>query len=206
MASLSTEISIRPARLEEAADLARLMGEGLNSRLNDLGPWFSTYLHRHFIESDHALCLVAERAGRRAGYAVFLVDRDRFYAEFKRRKGIAAGFMVLPWLLLPRNLATAVSGFFYSGRAHDADPAAELVSIVVAPEARRAGVGLVLTSAGIDALRDRGVAALKVTTPPDNAPANAMYARLGFEYVRTEPLYRNTPVNVYRYRLGRSAD
>lgn len=197
----SSEISTRPARIEEAADLARLMVEGLNSRLNDLGPWFVTYLHRHFIVSDHAVCLVAERAGRRAGYSVTFVDRDAFYSEFKRQKGLFAGLMVLPWLFRPKNISTALSGFLYSNKAGADDPVAELVSIVVAPEARRSGVGRVLIDAGLAALRDRGVDRMKVTTPPENAAANAMYERLGFRYLRTEPLYRDTKINVYCYDI-----
>lgn len=77
--------------------------------------------------------------------------------------------------------------------------------MVVAPEARRTGVGSAITFAVIDAMRERGVTTMKVTTPPDNAAANALYERWGFEYVRTDAFYHDTKVNVYFYRLDRPA-
>jgi len=192
---------IRPARPEEATGLARLLSEGLDSRLDDLGPWFVGYLYRHFIESDHAMCLVAERDGESVGCMASLVDRPAFYREFILRKGVLATLMVLPWLIRPRNIATALGGLSYSNRAAADDPPAELVSMVVSPAARRTGVGSALTAATLEGFRERGVRIVKVTTPTDNEAANALYVRDGFEFIRTDRLYRDVPVNVYWYRL-----
>lgn len=58
---------------------------------------------------------------------------------------------------------------------------AELLTVAVVPEARRAGVGASLvTAAGVTALV-RGAASMHLEVAEDNAPARALYAKLGYE-------------------------
>ena len=58
---------------------------------------------------------------------------------------------------------------------------AELLTVAVAPEARRKGVGASLvTSAGVAALV-RGAASMHLEVAEDNVAARALYAKLGFE-------------------------
>ncbi len=58
---------------------------------------------------------------------------------------------------------------------------AELLTVAVVPEARRRGVGASLvTSAGVAALV-RGAASMHLEVAEDNAPARALYAKLGYE-------------------------
>jgi ribosomal-protein-alanine N-acetyltransferase len=58
---------------------------------------------------------------------------------------------------------------------------AELLTVAVVPEARRKGVGASLVSAvGVAALV-RGAASMHLEVAEDNAPARALYSKLGYE-------------------------
>lgn len=58
---------------------------------------------------------------------------------------------------------------------------AELLTVAVVPEARRAGVGASLvTAAGVTALV-RGAASMHLEVAENNAAARALYAKLGYE-------------------------
>jgi len=195
------DLTIRPARTAEAKQLGQMMVAGLDSRLNDLGPWFVTFLHRHMVVSDYCICLVAERDGNVVGYGAAFTNTSQCYRDFLLKKGVLAGIMMLPWLVLPRNLRTALSGLTYSGKAPQNDPAAELVSLVVSPAARRSGVGQALFQHILAALDQRGITQLKITTSTENKGANAFYERQGSQYLRSEPLYHDAQLNVYVHHL-----
>jgi [ribosomal protein S18]-alanine N-acetyltransferase len=57
---------------------------------------------------------------------------------------------------------------------------AELLTVAVIPEARRKGVGAALTSAAAVAALVRGAKAMHLEVAEDNAPARALYAKLGY--------------------------
>ena len=66
---------------------------------------------------------------------------------------------------------------------------AEIITIAVDTRARRKGLGRALmTRAGAEALA-RGAEALFLEVAEDNAPAIALYRRLGFEEVGRRPAY-----------------
>ena len=190
-------VNIRPARIEEAPVMARLIGEGLNSRLNDLGPWFVNFLHRHMVASALCTCLVAETTNGIVGYAAALHSTSKFYREFFLKKGLIAGLLILPWLFTPKNIRTVINSTLYSGKAAQEDPEAELVSIVVLPEARGMGVGKKLFQGTINELKNACIPQLKITTPVDNKVANAMYLKQGCKHMRSEAFSHNVDVNVY---------
>lgn len=190
-------VTIRPASLKEAPVMAKMMGEGLDSRLSDLGPWFVKFLHRHMVASKYCACLVAQAENGIVGYAATLLSTKSFYREFFLQKGIVAGFLILPWLFTPKNIRTVLNAIRYSSQAGQDDPEAELASIVVLPEARGMGVGQKLYRRTIDELMNAGIAQLKISTPSDNKIANAMYLKQGCKYIRSEPFCHNVEVNVY---------
>jgi len=178
--------------------LARLMIEDFDgSRLVDLGPRFIALLHRHMVTSAHCICRVAEDAGRITGYIAVTPSTRAFYRDFVLRKGFLAACLVLPRMLQPAHLRTVLKGLTYFPQAPDVDPAAEIVSFVIGPAARRSGVGSALFQNAVEALQARGVQQLKIMTAVDNDAANAFYRRHGSRFVRSEPFYRDTRVNVY---------
>ena len=57
---------------------------------------------------------------------------------------------------------------------------AELLTIAVAPEARRAGIGRVILGRALDAARQRGAARMFLEVAADNTAAIALYQTGGF--------------------------
>jgi len=60
-------------------------------------------------------------------------------------------------------------------------PAADLHRLVVAPKARRQGVGAALVRAGVDAVRHLGARTVTLEVGYENEPAIALYQQVGFE-------------------------
>jgi mycothiol synthase len=69
-------------------------------------------------------------------------------------------------------------------------PYGEVYVVATNPKAVGRGLGSVLTSAGLVYLATRGVDEVILYVDGDNAPAIAVYERLGFTTVRTEVQYR----------------
>jgi mycothiol synthase len=103
--------------------------------------------------------------------------------------------MAEPWfdpdgffLAVPADAAAGerVLGFHWT-KAHDATPAyGEVYVVGVAPEARGTGLGGLLTLTGLRHLRARGLGEVILYVEADNAPAVAMYQRLGFTHADTD--------------------
>ena len=68
----------------------------------------------------------------------------------------------------------------------------DMMNVAVAPDYRRQGVGEKLILALVDALKERGSHWLMLEVRQSNAPARALYAKLGFAEVgRRKNYYRN---------------
>ena len=66
---------------------------------------------------------------------------------------------------------------------------AELLTLAVAPEARRAGVGRALLSRGLEAMRRKGAQRCYLEVAASNAPAIALYHASGFRECARRPGY-----------------
>jgi ribosomal-protein-alanine N-acetyltransferase len=65
----------------------------------------------------------------------------------------------------------------------------ELLRVAVAPDRRDRGIGRRLIEAGLARLRDEGVATCFLEVRPTNAPALALYERLGFARISRRRRY-----------------
>jgi ribosomal-protein-alanine N-acetyltransferase len=116
-------------------------------------------------EDWHALAaLLAEALG--AGHAAWSADALSGLVGDPRALCLVAG--------------APASGLAAARRAGDE---AELLTLAVAPRARRAGLGAALTNAIADWARDGGAQALFLEVAQDAAPAQRLYRRLGFAKV-----------------------
>ena len=195
--------TIRPARMADAPELARLMAEAISwGRLSELGHGFTTLMHRHMIASRHAICRVADRDGEILGYAAGATDTSKFYREFLWRRGAVAAIILAPKIFRARHRQTIIRSLTYFPEAHPDDPPAEMLSFAVRSRMKRSGVGKAIFAAISAEFRARGVKAVKFgTAEASNDAANAFYRRYGFELVRTAPFYGNSQVNVYVCRI-----
>lgn len=70
---------------------------------------------------------------------------------------------------------------------------ADMMNIAVAPDFRRQGIAEQLIFALIERLKDKGIIALLLEVRVSNAPAIALYEKLGFEQVGRRPRYYHNP-------------
>lgn len=83
---------------------------------------------------------------------------------------------------------------------------AELLRIATAPAARRCGIAAALLAAGLDRLRAGGAAACFLEVDAGNAPAIALYRRLGFVPSGRRPRYYPSGADALLMRLDLAAD
>ena len=79
-------------------------------------------------------------------------------------------------------------------------PSAEILSIVVAEDARGKGVGSALIGATLDEFERRGIRTVKVAVWAGNEPANSFYQQCGFELAATRE-HHGRPMNIYIVRI-----
>ena len=79
-----------------------------------------------------------------------------------------------------------VAGFVLSRRAASE---AEILTLIVRPNRRRQGIGRELMNAHLGRLGALGVSSVFLEVDERNAPARALYSRLGFEEVGARPAY-----------------
>ncbi len=96
---------------------------------------------------------------------------------------------------LAENTDGRVVGFHWT-KVHPANPnrfggqpVGEVYVVGVDPDAQGGGLGKALTLAGLRHLRRRGLEQVVLYVEGDNAPAVAVYRKLGFEVVETDVQY-----------------
>ena len=83
-----------------------------------------------------------------------------------------------------------VAGYVGSQTVLDA---ADMMNLAVAPDYRRQGIGQALVEALVEHLQKNKVIALLLEVRVSNAPAIALYERMGFEQVGRRPKYYHNP-------------
>ena len=83
-----------------------------------------------------------------------------------------------------------VAGYVGSQSVLDA---ADMMNIAVDPDFRRQGIAEQLILALVDKLKEKNVIALLLEVRVSNAPAIALYEKLGFEQVGRRPRYYHNP-------------
>ena len=70
---------------------------------------------------------------------------------------------------------------------------ADMMNLAVSPDFRRQGIGEALVKALVAHLQKKGIIVLLLEVRASNAPAIALYQRLGFEQVGRRPRYYHNP-------------
>jgi ribosomal protein S18 acetylase RimI-like enzyme len=186
-------VSVRVSDGAEAARVAHLHVEGLpDSLLAGLGPRFLTRLYLRIAQDPGSFLLVREHGGEVAGFVAGTVNTGALYRSFLRHDGLGAALSASGHLL--RHGRRAWDTLRYGRGAGDpSDPPAELLSLAVAADARRLGIGGQLVDAFVAELDRRGISTCRVTVGASNAAARALYAGAGFQDARTIEVHRGDP-------------
>jgi ribosomal protein S18 acetylase RimI-like enzyme len=191
-------MNIRPLSPPDAQQVARLHIDGIGTGfISSLGDEFVTKLYRAIAMSEFGFGLVAEYDGQILAFVAFTSDLSGLYKSVLRYGGIG-----LIWLLLRRTLSLqrikrVFQNVFYPSKTVKQDlPRAELLSVVVANEARGRGLATELVKKGLQECARRGIHNVKVLVAADNEPANKLYRRCGFE-IASRVDSHGTPSNVY---------
>jgi glycosyltransferase involved in cell wall biosynthesis/ribosomal protein S18 acetylase RimI-like enzyme len=198
-------VVVRPARVGDAAAMARLHADGMpDAFLPTLGPRFLARLYRALAADPEAVALVAEGADGVVGFAAGVPSVGGFYRRFGRGHGPAAALAAAPRLVRPgvarrlletvRYPATEVAG---NGNGVGRLPDAELLSIAVAPGYRAGGTGRALADGVLSGLAGRGVDHIKVVVGAANQGANRFYAKVGFSPAGHLTVHQGTPSIVW---------
>lgn len=191
------DVRIRPARVTDAASMARLHRASMPTAfLPALGDRFLRRLYRAMVLDPEAVTLVADEGGHMVGFAAGVPSVGAFYRRFVRRDGLAAGLAAAPRLVRPSVMSRVFETARYPS-SMEGVPDAELLSIAVDDTRRSNGVGNALADGIARGLAARGVPAFKVVVGADNAGANRFYERIGFTFAGEIAVHDGVPSNVW---------
>lgn len=183
---VGTEADVYLAATMHASEI----GEGF---LPSLGRPFLARLYRRIVRAPRSFLLVADDDGRAVGFVAGSEDVGALYRAFLLHDGAAAALRALPRIV--RSARRVVETLRYP--AGDADlPAAELLAIAVAPDARGRGIGHALVDAFTAELRRRHVEAARVVVAADNDGAVRVYQACGFKPAARIEVHKGTTSQV----------
>jgi ribosomal protein S18 acetylase RimI-like enzyme len=190
-----TPVTVRTGHAGDAPAVAALhaerIGEGF---LVTLGPRFLRRLYRRIALAPDAVLVIADSGGRVVGFVAAASSTRRLYGQFLRRDALPAGLAAAPAVLrAPRQVWETLR---YGSADEDDLPAAEILSIAVAPDASGQGIGGALLCAAQRELTQLGAAEARVVTAVDNEAALAMYEHAGFRRRRRTEVHSGVPQEV----------
>jgi ribosomal protein S18 acetylase RimI-like enzyme len=127
---------------------------------------------------------VAQEDGKVLGFVAFTTNLSKLYKSVILKKGCRFALLLAGKMFSLKRIKKMFETLFYPSRVKKLDlPCSELLSIVVAEEARGRGVATELVKKGLEACRTRGIAKVKVLVGATNEPANKLYQNCSFELV-----------------------
>jgi len=142
---------------------------------------------------------ITTRAFTEADIEEFVAVNNRAFSWHPEQSGLnEAGVretMSEPWFdpdgFRLFHLNQRLAGFCWT-KIHDtaAQPMGEIYVIAIDPDFHGRGLGAPMTLAGLEWLTSRGMSTGMLYVESDNAPANAVYSRLGFVQHHTDRAYR----------------
>ena len=176
-------LKFRDITIQDAAEFANLHIEGINTGfISSLGIDFVTALYEAITQSEDSFGFVARENNKILGFVVFTANLSKLYKSVILKKGCRFALLLAGKMFSLKRIKTMFETLFYPRRVKKLDlPHAELLSIIVAEEARGKGLATELVKKGLEACRLRGIEKVKVLVGADNEPANKLYLHCGFE-------------------------
>jgi len=152
--------------------------------ISSMGIDFVTSLYDAIVKSKSSLGVVAVRNEKVIGFVSFTTNLNKLYKSIIRRKGLKFALLLAGNVLSLRRIKKIFETLFYPSRIKKMNlPAAELLSIAVAPEEQRKGLAGQLIEKGLRLYRKTGVDKVKVLIGADNKAGNKLYLKTGFELI-----------------------
>ena len=208
------EIAVRAAVKADAARVAELHATGINEGfLATLGPRFLRRLYERMVASRRAFVLVAydpreDRATDGPATVGFVAGTDSvsgLYREFLLKDGLIAAIASAPHLIrsIPRLFETVRYGVKDEGPEQPASiTETELLSLSVAPEARRRGAGALLVDSFRTTAVRSGSLSARVVVGATNEAAIRLYRSAGFVEAERFELHPGTASLLLRADLS----
>jgi glycosyltransferase involved in cell wall biosynthesis/ribosomal protein S18 acetylase RimI-like enzyme len=173
------DLIVEPAEPKDVVEVARLhqkmIGTGF---LSSLGSRFLSVLYRALVEDQRSSLFVARDGDVVVGFIAGTSNTTEFYKRFMRRFFLPALWAILPTLFRPSRWRRIAESLMYGGE--DSGVPAELLSMAVAPSARRRGLGATLVRRLLEWSQEMGVPEMKVIVGEENSAAVSLYQSCGF--------------------------
>ena len=168
---------------QSAQEIAKLHAECIPTGfISSLGSRFVSQLYAGIAGCRHAFCLVAVEHGHVVGFIAGAESVGRVYKSVILRRGLFMLSSLLRFVFSGRTIRKIFQTLLYPSRSSDY-PAAEILSVAVASDARRKGIGTMLMRAALEEFERRGISEAKLAVAADNAPANRYYLKEGFHRI-----------------------
>ena len=179
-------VTIEIMKKEDASEVARLHISGIKTGfISSLGLKFVTALYEVISPRERSFCVVAKEDGKILGFAAFNSDVNRLLRTVIAQNGIRFIWLLGRKLISAALIKKIVNTILYPIRTRNLDlPPAELLSTVVTEEARGRGIATMLIQAGLKECVIRGLTKIKLLVISQNEPANKLYLKNGFKFVR----------------------
>ena len=186
-------------KTEHARQIAKLHIEGINRGfISSLGIDFVTALYEAIAENESCFGIVSETE-EVLGFVAFTKDINQLYKSIIRKKGLRFVFLLARKMLSFTRIKRVFETLLYPNKVKDDEmnlPESELLSIVVAPQARRAGQATELIMKGFEHCSNYAINRVKVMVAADNKAANKLYQKCGFEFAKQIDSH-GVPSNIY---------
>lgn len=168
---------------KHASEIGKLHIEGISAGfISSLGIDFVTALYGVIAQSKSSFGFVAKEEGSVLGFVAFTTNINKLYKSVILKKGLHFAFLLAGKMFSLHRIKKVFETLFYPSRIKKLElPAAELLSIVVAPESRGKGLGRQLLQKGLAECAKRNIDKVKVLVGADNKPVNNLYLKCGFE-------------------------
>lgn len=186
----------------EISSIAKLHVQAFpNFFLSSLGTAFLEEFYAGFLVDETAIVSVArDSSGKPIAVAVGSTEPTGFFRRLLMRRWwgftvASLGACVRNPLVLPRLLG----GLLYRGGNSRPPSSALLSSICVSPDCQGEGLGLLILNAWSARAKHMGAKSAYLTTDAENnAAANGLYLRAGWELIRTARNGQGRAMNMYR--------
>lgn len=196
----SDDCSVQVLSGDHAAACAELHRTGIDSGfLSSLGLGFLKQLYAAIPSCPAGFGFVwQDDTGEILGFVACSEATGRLYKQALLRRGVRMSLPLAKFLVRPSVLKRMWHTWRYPAETEGQGdlPPAEILSIAVSPAARGRGVARSLLAAAFAEFAKRGIGQAKVAVWAENAPANALYQKVGFALVQQRE-HHGLPMNIY---------